>query len=60
MSECDFCGGLGQIPYEDPATRRPATMLCPQCTPASVDLDPQVEDEFDDDYSGDLAYEGSW
>lgn len=59
MGECALCGGTGWAPFVDPVTRRSGSMLCPTCTPEGVDLDPQVEDE-DDDYSGDLAYEGSW
>ncbi len=59
MSDCTLCGGTGEVGYTDPVTRSPASMLCPDCTPEGVDLDPQVEDGYDD-YSGDLAYEGSW
>lgn len=41
---CTLCGGLGEIGFEDPVTRCPASMLCPSCTPEGVDLDPRVED----------------
>jgi hypothetical protein len=48
-SDCDFCGGRGDIDYEDPVTGWPASMLCPTCTPDGADLEPHVErpDEYE-------------
>jgi len=48
MPDCTFCGGRGDIDYEDPVTGWPASMLCPTCTPDGADLEPLVEvpDEY--------------
>lgn len=44
MTNCDLCGGTGEVGFDDPVTHRPASVLCPACTPEGMDLDPRVED----------------
>jgi hypothetical protein len=44
---CDFCGGRGEITFEDPVTGFPASMRCPECTPPGEELHPIVESNDD-------------
>ena len=46
-SDC-LCGGAGEVLFTDPVTGRPASMLCPACTPEGLALDPIVEDGNED------------